>query len=131
MRTSLLILEISCVVLFEACGSITGGGACRLIRVPAIAVSIVDAKTGAPAGSSTTIVATRRGGAADTIVTGNSPVVSSQDWDVGFDAGVYDVAVSKTGYRTWSDSGVVVQRSSDDPCRLETVRLVVELQPTP
>lgn len=88
---------------------------------PAITVAARDSVTGGYVGAGTKIIA-RDGSVMDSVTT----TVSSQPVGLFWErAGTYDVTVQKTGYQTWTKTGVHV---TADECHVQTVALVARLQ---
>lgn len=105
-----------------ACGYPT---VCTLELRTAIALTVVDAITGAPAAGGATVVV-RSAGFRDSVVL--SPTAAG--YSVGEDragAGTYEFVVRKPGYQEWIRSGVRVRA---DQCHVtEPAQLTAALQP--
>ena len=97
--------------------------ACTEQAVAAIEVTVQDSASGTPAGRGARIIATD-GAFADTAratVSYDGPYPLARER-----SGTYTVTVEQQGYRTWSQSGVLVGR---DRCHVRTAALTARLQP--
>jgi hypothetical protein len=93
---------------------------------PALQLTVSDAKTGSSVASQSTIVASRRGGATDTLVHPIGPLVS-----VGSLAGTYDVMIAAPGFVSWTMTGVEVPGEQGLTCQPIAVRIDARLQAAP
>ncbi len=96
---------------------------CAGVGLPAVAVTVLDGQTGAGVAAGASLVL-HSAACADSIVgvTDNQVLAGCVDY-----AGTYDVTVRKPGFRTWTQSNVVVR----DTCSLETRRFIVRLDRLP
>ena len=121
LRASLLLIAAS-TLGSAACHL----ASCTLIAHNAVEIEVRDSITGEPAADSATGRITRGTQAFDLQLTGwTAEHVGLWLTSRGSGPGTYQVEVSKPGYRTWQQSGVVV---TEGDCGMNTVRLQARLQ---
>jgi hypothetical protein len=91
----------------------------------AINISVHDSLTGAAAASGVTATATRRGDTPETVVEPNDPTNVRNPIALGNQPGTYDVVLTKTGYVTWSRTGIVVDADECNQPRLVTLQALL------
>ena len=96
---------------------------CAGLGLPAVAVTVFDGQTGTRAAAGASLVL-RSATCTDSIVGVTDDQVLTGCVD---DAGTYEVTVRKPGFRTWTQSNVLVR----DTCSLETRRFDVSLERLP
>lgn len=102
-----------------ACGNLLSGPECAPTGALALDIHIRDAVTGLPLTGGATVVLS----GADH----DSVSLPSDRYVGGFVTGTYSVTIRKTGYREFTQSGIVVSR---DNCDIKSVSLDVALQPS-
>ncbi len=118
-RSALRLVLCLTAIFVVSCGDVV----CAGVGLPAVAVTIFDAQTGARAAAGASLIL-RSPACTDTVVG-----VADDQVLAGCDdrEGTYTVTVSKPGYRDWTQSTVEVR----DTCSLETRRFDVRLEPLP
>jgi hypothetical protein len=97
---------------------------CDLLGVPAIAVHIVDATSLKAMNHGATVLFSKGGAVVDSVTwTG----ADSVDIEAFKGTGTYDVAVRKSGYQSWSRSGIVVSADPTNACHPQTVSLTAAM----
>jgi hypothetical protein len=131
-RTRTLLL-VAAAIAGAGCHDITGlfSGDCTTILVPAVSVAVLDSITGLAIENGSTARA-RDGSFVDSMVvssdtTGNAPYAFPIP--LAYErAGVYQVSVSRAGYRDWSTSNIRVTKAT---CHVRTATLVAKLVRAP
>lgn len=120
-----VIAAVALTAALSSCIAIVDPGvSCTREARPGISVTILDSATSAPAGSSSRIVA-RDGLVADSVP---SQWTAASDGPFGLAyerPGSYILTITKTGYRDWTKSGIVV---TADQCHVRTVPVTALLQ---
>lgn len=126
------IIVVAVAVVVAGCGSITGlFSDCTTNLVPAVSVTVIDSITSVGVEHGATARA-RDGSFVDSMV-----VTSDTTGSAGFSlpiplayerVGVYQVSVSRAGYRDWSASNIRVTKSG---CHVSTAKLVARLIQAP
>ena len=101
---------------------------CAAISIPAIRLSVRNARTGAFIASGSTVIA-RLGARIDTVTTSLTSSDSAAIL-IGTAAGVYDLTVQRAGYADWFDQSVDVAPGVDG-CHPMTVEVAASLDPVP
>ena len=118
-----LVGGVALSLLLSSCDFIAPRAAIPRLH-PALTVQVVDARTGAPIGTGTRVIA-QFGQRADTVLVSNLSAITSVD---GFGPGNYTVTFSKDGYATATQSATV--GTTGGRCAMNlTARLVASLQP--
>lgn len=113
-----LVLCLIAILVVSCADSICAG-----VGLPAVAVTIFDAQTGARAAAGASLIL-RSPACIDTVVgvADDQVLAGCTDYE-----GTYTVTVRKPGYRDWTQSTVEVR----DTCSLETRRFDVRLERLP
>jgi hypothetical protein len=119
VRSGIRLVACLTAILVVSCGDVVCGG----LGLPAVAVTIFDAQTGARAAAGASLIL-RSPACVDTVigVADDQVLQGCVDYE-----GTYTVTVSKPGYRDWTQSLVEVR----DTCSLETRRFNVRLERLP
>ena len=127
VRTRTLAGVAYSLVMFVTSVGTTACG-CDAYATPSIDVTIVDAKTGAPAAAGATI--TLAGPTySDSVTFGATEERHYIAWESEAGHGAYVITVRKTGYQTWQRAALVWE---DGPCdHPRTVRLTAALVRSP
>lgn len=100
---------------------------CSAEARPGIAVTAVDARSGAALGDFTVVLHPEAPGAgAPEDSSRAAPAPSAVWYGASERAGRFALRVTRAGYRAWDTAGVVVTR---DVCHVQTVRLTAPLEP--
>ena len=118
-----LVVMAACIIVGVAVGCENNMGAIGCPRADALTVLVEDSVTGIFLTSGVQLVA-RSESESDTVVVDQT---SGGRPTLGRDPGTDSLTVTKTGYATWAQSGIVV--TSDACGGPATVHLVVKLQP--
>lgn len=119
MTRSRVIAIVAIVTGGLACGNLLSGPECAPTGALAVDIHIRDAATGLPLTGGATVILS----GADH----DSVLVTSDRYVGGFVTGTYSVTIRKTGYREFTQNGIVVGRGR---CDIKTVSLSVALQPS-
>jgi hypothetical protein len=127
MRFLALTVGLVASALVGACGS-APLVVCDAVAVTAIQLRVVDALTGTPTASQSSVIVVYPAGGTDTLRAGLTPSYDSAVFDIGVNPGTYRLTLRKPGYGDWSNNAVVV---GADGCRAVTVNLVAAIQKSP
>jgi hypothetical protein len=124
-----MFMAVPIIAITAGCTAPAGGGGtiCTAIFAFGLSVTVADSVTGAPAAAGTTVVASQ-GSYADSVIV---PATASNSASLGLAgerAGTYLVTVRKSGYKTWTKSGIVVTK---DECHVKGVAVTAKIQPAP
>jgi hypothetical protein len=124
-----IFTAVSLLSITAACSVPTPGGGtvCTALFAYGLSVTVVDSVTGTPASAGATVIASE-GTYADSVVVPATASNSSSIGLAGERAGTYLVTVRKTGYKTWTKSGIVVTK---DECHVKGVAITAKVQPVP
>ena len=116
------LLAAAALLGLAACDMLSGPVICPAIVPPSVIVTVQDSVTGANVTPGAT-VELRSG----TFVTSEVGLEGWGSVSVGGNrTGTFTVTVSRTGYQTWTKTGVEVE---EGPCGARTVQLTVRLKP--
>ena len=127
MRLRLRVLLPINLLLFCVGCDIIDPGDCVAIAGYALNVTVRDSVSGGPPPSGTLVIA-RDGTYADSMTAG-VPGSTGSTFPLAIERpGTYLVTVEAEGYRLWSRSGIVVERSSAKCHQIQTVTVLARLQ---
>lgn len=124
MTRSLVLIVLG--LSFTACKPAT---ACTDVGIPAIELAIRDAQSGVPIATSSTVIASRRGGATDTLHVSSS-LPGNYLLEIGLASGTYDLVVRHPGYQDLSLFDIKVS-TANDGCHPVTTSVEARLQAAP
>jgi hypothetical protein len=122
MRAFFRLTLFAIAVMVAACGDFLSR-VCAGVGLPAVAVTVFDAQSGARAAAGASLIL-HSAGCTDSVAGVTNDQVLVGCWD---HEGTYDVTVRKAGYRDWVQTGVRVR----DTCSLDTRRFDARLERLP
>jgi hypothetical protein len=125
-RSAAHLIAAVAAIIIAGCSN-SAGVSCPDVAIPGIRVMVIDSVTNVLAGRSSSIVA--KSATYTDSLSSTQTAVSDGPYGLLYSryaTGTYTLTIRQSGYRDWSQSGIVVAKA--DVCSLQTVNVTAKLQ---